>query len=131
MNLTPNHGIQDHISLQRIAGQTSSRHRTCTCQRDHEVLCCEHTPAKHIIMFCASNFRCFAFPVTFAKRSESADIVENARMTLTMMTRSFRLLIVSASPPDMIVSVNEDPGAEGNNDRQYERTIKNRADRGL
>lgn len=58
-----------------------------------------HTPAKQIMMFCASNFLCFAFPVTLAKRSDSADSVENESMTLTITTKSFRLSITNASLP--------------------------------
>lgn len=68
-----------------------------------------HTPAKQIMMFCASNFLCFAFPVTLAKRSESADSVEKESTTLTTTTRSFRLSITNASLP-MVTRIGKDPG---------------------
>jgi hypothetical protein len=71
--------------------------------------CGIHTPAKQIMMFCASNFLCFAFPVTFAKRSESADRVEKESTTLTTTTRSFRFSIANASLP-MMTKIDEDPG---------------------
>lgn len=62
-------------------------------------------------MFCASNFRCLAFPVTFANRSASADNVEKERMTLTTTTRSFRFSIAKASLP-MMTKMDGDPGVE-------------------
>ena len=67
-----------------------------------------HTPARQIMMFCASNFLCFALPVTLAKRSERADRVEKESTTLTTTTRSFRLSITNASLP-MMARMDGDP----------------------